>query len=226
MLENFQEILSKQFARNELGLLGERGKVPLKNLTSLMVTGVTHGSFGFVLDELSDQKKMFDTTLKNVVGEVIKLVQSISSIDESLFEKAVETLDSRTLEAVKRFFVNLDSNTATVRMVDDINDFTLDEESIARARLRAEKTQIDEEVDKEYKGILKGILPNHLRFEFDIKDGETISGSITKEAVEQLEKEAFLIPKKCIIKVKERLVKPLNRPPRMVYRIIEFTSIK
>lgn len=227
-LEHFQELVSKQFAKAELGALGERGRVPLKDLTTLMVTGVTQGSFGFLLDELSDQEQMFDTALKEMVSEVMNVIESAGSVDELVFEEAAETLDPRTLMALRDFFVGLDSSAATVRIVDDERDFSLDEGAVHRARVRTEATQIEEE-DTEISGTLIGFLPEHRRFELQTPSGETIYGSATKESTEQysltLQSGDPAIGKRCTAKVRKRTVRPLNRPARLVYRLLEFTTL-
>lgn len=227
-LEQFQELVSKHFAKAELGALGERGKVPLKDITTLMVTGVTKGSFGFLLDELNDQMPMFDTALKEMVSEVMNIIESAGSVDELVFEEAAETLDPRTLMALRDFFVGLDSNAATVRIVNDVRDFSLDDAAIHRARVRTEATQIEEE-DTEISGTLIGFLPEHRRFELQTPSGETIYGSTTKESTEQysltLQRGDPAIGKICSAKVRERTVRPLNRPPRLVYRLLEFTTL-
>jgi len=228
ILENFQEIVSKQFAKAELGAIGERGRVPMKNVTTLMVTGVTQGSFGFLLDELSDQTQMFDTVLKDTVNDVLHIIESAAASDEIIFEEAAETIDPRTLLALRDFFIELDSGAATVRLVDDLRDFSLDEVAVHRARVRTEATQIEED-DIEITGILIGFLPEHRRFEIQMVTGETIYGSATSESTEQftrtLQSGNPAIGKKCIAKLKQRTVKPFNRLPRIVYRLLEFNTL-
>ncbi len=227
-LERFQEILSKQFAKAELGSLGERGRVPLKDLTTLMVTGVTAGSFGFLLDELTEQSQMFDTALKEMVAEVMRIIEATGSTDEAAFEEAAESLDPRTLMALKEFFVDLDSSAATVRMVDDARDFSLNQADVRRARIRTEATQIDEN-DTEITGILMGFLPEHRRFELSLGSGETLYGSATKESTEQYVATLLsgnpVIGKNCTGRFRKRTVTPLNRPARLVYRLLEFLML-
>lgn len=222
-LNDFQEIVSKQYAKAELGILGKRGRVPLQNFTTLMLTGVTHGSFGFLLDELNDQSQMFDTALKETVNEVMDIINLTAVADDSEFEQIAETLDPRTLIALRDFFINLDSSAATVRLVDDDRDFSLDEKAVYNARVRTENTTIDEN-DTEFEGKLIGFLPIHRRFELELDSGDIISGSVTKEATEQYS--LTLIGKRCIAKVKERTVTPLNRPTRIVYRLSEFIVLE
>ncbi|MHB1055761.1 MAG: hypothetical protein ACYC6B_09940 [Thermoleophilia bacterium] len=227
LLDSFQDIISKQFAVAEMGSLGERGPVPLREFTTLMITGVTHGSFGFVLDELTDQDEMFDSALKEIVREVLTTIEFVSSFDEVVFEEAIERLDARTLASLKTFFNELDSNTATIRMVDDDRDLSLDENAIHRARLRIEDTTIEEN-EVEIKGLLIGFLPEHKRFELRIESGELIFGTASKLSTEQFnaapQSGGAVIGKRCVIRAEQRTIIPVNRPMREVYKLIEFIS--
>lgn len=171
---------------------------------------------------------MFDTVLKDTVNDVLHIIKSAGASDEIIFEEAAETIDPRTLLALRDFFVELDSGAATVRLVDDLRDFSLDEAAVHRARVRTEATQIEED-DIEITGILIGFLPEHRRFEIQMVTGETIYGSATSESTEQftqtLQSGNPAIGKKCIAKLKQRTVKPFNRLPRLVYRLLEFHTL-
>lgn len=225
MLDQFQELVARAFAKTELGLLGERGPIPLRKATNLMVTEVAKGSFGFVLDELSDQIEIEDTALKRVVEEVATVLERTASPNELDFEEVSETLDARMLIALKDFFVTLDTANATIRIVEDVADFTLDEQSIRRARMRTEATSIDES-DLVLDGVLEGFLPDHRKFELRVEASQVIYGSVAKEAAEQYA--AFLsagqppIGRRWRVRVRRRIVSPLNRPAREVNKLLEF----
>jgi hypothetical protein len=227
MLEQFQELIARSFAKSELGLLGERGPIPMRHSSNLMVTEVARGSFGFVLDELSDQSEIEDTALKTMVEEVATVIERTASPNDLEFEEVAESLDARMLIALKDFFVTLDSADATVRVVDDVADFSLDHQSIHRARARTEATSIDER-DLFFEGILEGFLPDHRKFELRVGPAQVIYGSVSKEAAEQYA--AFIstgntpIGRRWQIKVRQRIIAPLNRPPREVNRLLEFIS--
>lgn len=228
-LERFQDIVSKQFAKAELGGMGERGVVPLKAATTLMVTGVSAGSFGFILDELDDHPPILDTGLKETVTEVLTLIESSSAVDVSAFDQAAETLDPRSLAALKEFFKDLDASGATMRIVDDAKNFCLDEQAVHRARERTEQTDI-EEGDVELVGRLTGFVRSPPRFELTMENGEVISGSAARGAIEQfstaLEGDARpAFGCLCRLKVTKRTVRPRNRPTRQVYRLVEFVGI-
>lgn len=227
-LAEFQDLVSKTYAKLELGGLGQRGRVPFRQNTDLMVTGLTHGSFGFVLDELADQHELHDTALKEVVGVVSNLLIGAGANSESEFELIAEDLDPRTLIALREFFKDMDSAGATVRVVGDESEFLLDEAAISRGRLRTEATQIDEEMIP-YEGVLIGFLPDHRRFELRDPNGVTIYGTATKTATEQFEaaigQGGSVIGANCRAKLLVRTVRPLQRPPRLAYRLMEFYRI-
>jgi hypothetical protein len=221
-LEQFQNLISKVFANSEVGGLGGRGKVPFKANSELMVTGLARGSFGFVLDEMSDQVQLESSQLTHVIDKTAHLLRDSAAHDDAVFESLLEELEPRTLIALRDLFTNLDSSKATIRVVEKELDFTLDTASIHRARVRIEATSI-EEVTTEIEGTLVGFLPEHRKFELADNSGKLFYGSATEEAVEQFLKATdTVIGNKCLVKVSVKTVAPLNRPPREVVRLVEF----
>ena len=223
-LEQFQNLIAKVFASNEVGALGERGKVPFKANSELMVTGLARGSFGFVLDEMSDQTQLESSQLSQVIDKASFLLRDTAAQDQAVFEALLEELEPRTLIALKEFFSNLDSNKATIRVVEQDLDFILDGPAIHRAKIRTEATSIEEKTS-DIEGILVGFLPEHRKFELQDKTGRLYYGSATKEAVDQFVKATdTVIGKHCLIRVTIKTVAPLNRPSREVNRLLEFLS--
>jgi len=221
-LEQFQNLIAKVFANNEVGDLGGRGKVPFKANSELMVTGLARGSFGFVLDEMNEQVQLESSELSHVIDKAALLLRDSAAQDEAVFESLLEELEPRTLIALRDIFSNLDSSKATIRIVEKELDFTLDGPSIHRAKIRTEATSIDESVT-EIEGVLVGFLPEHRKFELADNTGKLFYGSATKEAVEQFAKATeIVLGKSCQIKVTIKTVSPLNRPPREVFRLMEF----
>lgn len=222
VLEQFQNLISKVFAANQIGELGERGKAPFKASSKLMVTGLARGSFGFVLDEMSEQTQLETSQLSHVIDKAAFLLRDTAAQDEAVFEALLEDLEPRTLIALKELFSNLDTSRATIRVVEKDKDFTLDAAAIHRAKIRTEATSI-EEANNEIEGTLVGFLPEHRKFELREKTGKLIYGSASKEAVDQFEKTTeTVIGKQCLIKATIKTVAPLNRPPREVVRLLEF----
>jgi len=224
-LDGFQEIISKVYANLELGRMGSRGRVPLAGKTNLMITEVAKGSFGFVLDELNDQMEMADTALKKVVDDVAIILEKTGAIEDSSFEEVLEEIDDRTLISLKDFFKNLEKSEATLRVVEGSKEFVLDDDSVKRGKIRTESTFIDEN-EEVMEGVFIGFLPEHKKFEFKLNSGEVIWGTATKDVAESyansVEKGLSIINKKWRAKFDVRVVKPLNRPTKTLYRLLEF----
>ena len=227
-LEHYQEMVSRWYAKQELGVLGERGRIPMRASTNLMVTGLTHGSFGFVLEELSKQDELHETALKEVVSDVSHLLFTASAENDSEFERILEDLDSRTLVVMRDFFKELDSKEATIRVVEDKTEFSLDSMAIGRGRMRTEATEIEEKSEP-ISGVLLGLLPEHRRFELRVHDGETLYGTVTKDAAAQFDEAVqegrVSAQTYCEAECLVREVRPLNREARLTYRITRFNRI-
>lgn len=225
ILKEFNDIINRVQAVEVLGELGSRGKIPEVGESNLMITQITRGSFGFVLDELTNQQPMFETPLKRTVDIVSNIIEKTASVDDSEFEKILPDLDGRSLISLRNFFKIMHKRKANLRVVEGKKDFFLDEKAIHRALIRTESTSIKEETTL-IEGILLGFLPEHKKFEFRTTNNELIYGSVSKDAVEQyysyIKQGITPINMNWVIKVDERLIKPLNRKEKVVYRLISF----
>ncbi|MCB9442630.1 MAG: hypothetical protein H6669_00220 [Ardenticatenaceae bacterium] len=227
-LQHFQEIVTKSFATQTVGKLGERGKVPFDKEANLLVTGIAHGSFGFVLQEPTEQLEIFDTPLKEAVDFAVAAIVKSSSEDDDVFVELTEELNHRLLLALSHFFRELDNHNATVRLVDDHRDHKVDDTAIDRARLRIAGTTIEEEEEEPIEGTLIGFMPTQKRFEMILQD-EIISGSTTEEAATQFNnlvaESATPIGYKCLVQMEVRTIKPFNRERRNVYRLLSIEKV-
>jgi hypothetical protein len=222
-LSDFQDIIFKFFASLEFGQLGSRGKTAFTRNSQLMITQVAKGSFGFILDELSEQLTLTESSLKVTVEKAVKLIEDSAAQDQTNFDDSLKDLDHRTLVSLKNFFIDLDKNDATIRLVEGEKDFQLDEQAIKRARNRTENTSIDESTSI-LTGELLGLLPEHKRFEFKVSDGKTIIGTCSSEAAETYQERINSVApiKNCEIEVVIRKIKPINRQERTIYRLVNF----
>ncbi|MDN3617462.1 hypothetical protein ACFFUS_10840 [Vibrio gallaecicus] len=220
-LEKFQKLINKTFANKESGTLGERGKVPLKRNSNLMVTQVVKGSFGFVLDEVTDQIEITETALKNTVDDVLEMINTSAQNDEMLFEELVNNLDKRVLQSLKEFFEVLDKAKSTIRVVGDEKEYCLDSRLIHRARKRVESTDIVEN-DEEITLILSGFLPEHCKFEAKLENGDSIYGTVTKFAAKQFVHDYY--GAKLDVLIQRKVIKPLNGQERELIKIKEFRA--
>lgn len=219
-LENYQDLVSKTFARREAGSLGERGPVPFRQNTEMMVTGVTHGSFGFILDEMTEQSSLYETQLKQIVKEVSLTLEKFSADSDSEFLDFASEIDQRTVVSLRNFFQAMDSSSATLRIVEDIHELHLDSAAVRRARERSESATIDDEITS-IPGTAIHVLPDHRSFEFRTLTGEVIFGKASPDAVEAylnaIAVQVNVANSRMTAHMQVRTVHALNREPRSTY---------
>ncbi|MBX3498556.1 MAG: hypothetical protein KF889_03865 [Alphaproteobacteria bacterium] len=217
-LGKYQDIVSRQFAsRSEEGLLGDRGRVPLKELSALQIHGVVHGSFGFLLEERgSDQLTFVPTALRETLDEVTRAIEAFGMGTDEQYVQTIESMNRRVFAAVKDFYEVLHNAGATLRIVEGDKDDTFGPESISRGYDRSQRTNIEEREEK-LSGILLGILPNTMQFEFQPDGRDVISGktgpSISQSYLERIHADEKVVGSRCVAKV---LTKTTVRPTGQV----------
>ena len=115
-ISKFQDIVAKVLAR-ESGGLGQRGVVPNKAASTLHITNIVRGSFGFLLEEVSPQPSLMETSLKTAMDETSRLLRALGEPDEEQFRTVAETIDQRTLGTAREFFELMRQSGATLRLV-------------------------------------------------------------------------------------------------------------
>lgn len=162
----FQDIVAKVLA-HETGGLGQRGIVPNKAASTLHITNIVRGSFGFLFEEVQPQEQLVETPLKGAVDETTRLLDAFGEPDEERFRSAVETIDQRVLGTTREFFNLMRQSSATLRLVAGDTDRAFGAEAITRAAERATSTTV-EEADETIRGQLAGVLPDAHQFEFRV----------------------------------------------------------
>lgn len=175
----FQDLVSKVLAHKTSGL-GQRGVVPNKGSSTLHITGIVRGSFGFLLEEVRPQEQLIDTELKAAVDDTTALLDAFGEPSEERFEEAVAETDERVLGTARDFFELLKQADATMRIVNGDQDRSFNRVAVSRASERAKSTQI-KETEEHLPGKLSGTLPNFFQFDFEAESGETLRGRISRK---------------------------------------------
>ena len=225
-IEQFQKIVSQRFAAHEQGPLASKGRVPFSGDTQLLVTDVVRGSFGFVLQAPESEIDAHDdTALKAVVDEVAATLSGMCASDEAQFNRAAAGLDDRQIGALQAFFKLLDSEGASLRLVEGERDFELDRAAVSRARERVEGLAVVDRT-RQIDGQIIGWLGYSGQFELAPHDGgEVIRGTINRETLERVEREgtnAYKAHVKATLKERELTVR--NRSPKLTYTLIGFDA--
>lgn len=187
VIDQFQELVAIRFAEIDGGSVGTRGPLPQRARSDLLITDVARGSVGFILEEVgSENHSLLDTPLKNIVDEVCDFIFRLSSADEERFVSFTDVVDQRLLTAFETFFSTLDSSGATLRVVENEREFSLDREEVVRAHIRTQSLQLIER-EESFSGTLY-ILPGSRRFELHSSDvgSDVIRGSISRQCLDAL----------------------------------------
>jgi hypothetical protein len=225
-LEFFQNAVSTQLAASQ-GSLGARGPIPLRARGQLLVTDVTRGSIGFVLEEAQPEGQLVDTQLKSALDGVVDVIHRIGSPDEEAFETVVEAVDNRVLNSVKSFLKLMDEAGATLRVVEGKRDFSLQREAIEIARQRVDDLEIDEDTIEQTGTFY--LLPNSRRFELHLSGGGVLRGILSNEVAEQMinakgTPRPGIIGSVSTVRLRQRKITARGREPRFSYRLIEFAA--
>jgi hypothetical protein len=176
----FQDLVSMVHAHDTVGL-AERGTVPRRSSSTLHITNIVRGSFGFLLEEMQPQYQMLDSSLKTAVDEATRLLMAFGEDDEEDFRSAVEEIDQRVLAASGEFFDLMRKSGATVRLVSGDTDRSFGSDVVARAVERARTTTVVDG-DDVVRGQLAGVLPESHQFEFRAADERgTIRGKVDRD---------------------------------------------
>lgn len=175
----FQDLVAKVLA-HENGGLGQRGIVPNRGASTLHITNIVRGSFGFLLEEVNHQHNLVETSLKAAVDDTTRLLDAFGEPDEEAFRTAVEAIDERVLGTAREFFSLMRQRGATLRIVAGDRDNSFGASAVARAADRATSTVL-REGEELIGGQLAGVLPDAHQFEFRAEgDLGTLRGRIDR----------------------------------------------
>lgn len=207
-VSKFQDLVAKVMAQ-EVGALGQRGVVPNKAASTLHITNVARGSFGFVLEEVHAQAQLVDTPLKSAVDEAVQLLDAFGELDEARFQATIETIDQRVLGTAREFFDLMRQGGATLRLVAGMSDHSFGAEAVNRAAERATSTTV-EDTEEHVQGQLAGVLPEAHQFEFRVADDRgVIRGKVDRalapDALAQFNRDMVNIDARASLEVKRVL---------------------
>jgi hypothetical protein len=198
VLQDYQELVAKHVAF-EGGQLAERGRLPdqIHQQARMNVTGLVHGSFGFVLQEDNGaQIGMFESAAQKAVRSVTDLLTQVADADGRQFDARLDELDIRIFQTLKRFVSTLHRARSTLRVAEDQRELKLDIPSVERAFERVSQVEV-EELDEVAEGELLGLVPVQRRFEFRRgDDGELLQGrvapNLSADYLERIEREGLI----------------------------------
>ncbi len=193
MIATYQDLITKVWASADTDLAA-RGPVPFKRGADLHVTGIVHGSVGFLLEEIDEAgEPLFETPLRQAAAAATDLLLHFADENDRSFEQAIETVSPRVFSSLRSFFEFVHRDEAVLRVVEGEHDRLFDRTAIERAYRRIEASNVDEEMYAA-EGELLGVIPIGRRFEFQTAEG-IISGKVglkfSQSYVERVSQEQF-----------------------------------
>ena len=209
-LNMYQELISKQMASMETGGLAQRGPVPSRSAGKLNITSLVHGSFGFQLEEeSSDEPEFVDSAVKQSISIVDDMISAFSSGSDQLYLNALSQVDGRVLISLKKFYNTLYKDSASLKIIEDDRDITINPSSILLAISRINDVEI-QDTELSIIGELLGLAPVQRRFDFRPSDGSpVISGQagqrLSNDYLERLHSETRLPGRIYVAKMMRRV---------------------
>lgn len=219
----FQELVSKQFATMERGVMANVGPVPLRGNSELLLTNVARGSFGVILEEADGNESLTESELHIAVSKVAMDIQGAAQVDATAFEEMLGEVDARYFATLSQLFRLFDDSNATVRMVESQNDISLDSQAVHRGRERTDAAIMNDDDDVRFSGRLF-LLPAARKFELKvIGTEESIHGNVSSEFsrsyLDRIGAEG-VVNRDWIVRLKSRSITRPNSTPQVRYTLM------
>lgn len=180
-IDAFQRTVATAFAvQASDGRVGQRGPTISSEMAALHITGVVHGSFGFVLEEIDPRGDQWtDSALKAAADAAVRILERVSSPDEEDAEAALEEVNDRLFVNIRDFVKLIHDNQASLTIAERERSLELSGPALQRAYERVANAIIEDE-ELTLQGILQGVLPGARRFEFQ-GGGFDIQGKVARD---------------------------------------------
>jgi hypothetical protein len=177
-VNKFQDLVAMMMAQEDKPL-AVSGPIPNRSASTLHITNVTRGSFGFLLEEIEPQGQVANTSLKVAVDSTTRLLAALGSGDEDHFREVAETVDQRALNTAHEFFSLVRGHGARFRIVAGVAEQSFSDSAMILATERASTTRVMH-VEELLEGQFGGALPEAHLFELRAAHG-TISGNVSAD---------------------------------------------
>jgi hypothetical protein len=186
MLDQYQALVGTIAAEKGGAIVAAKGQVPRAFTSRLFIRDMLRGSVGFLLEEPTpDQSSLVPTLLKDAVEDATAALNDLASGESEKFEKRVDSLSPRAVNAVKKIIKTLNEADAEIKIVGTDGEVRLDREKVARLNIRLNEFEVFE-AREEMKGMLLGILPDRQQYEFKVgEDGPIIFGPVSEDLDER-----------------------------------------
>lgn len=150
------------------------------NIPQLYITGVARGSFGFVVQDMSEQTELFKTKTSDLLENFSKMLKGFCSSDDDLFKESIDFMEIKSIKTSGKFVKYMaDSGVNFNFIINDTENFFQNSE-LKLGETRAENAEIQEE-SLSLRAELLGILPISHSFELRNENGDIIKGGVSRD---------------------------------------------
>jgi hypothetical protein len=223
-VDYFQDLISKQFANEQLGSMGQRGPVPLRSTSDMLLTDVARGSIGLILEEADRNESLTDSELTVAVKKVTEDIAATAGDSSEGFEELLEQVDPRYFGSLSALFKHLDDSRASLRLVEGDQEFDLSPVAIHRGRERTDAAVLHDDDNVRMRGRLF-LLPAHKKFELVVSGAaEILYGNVSREFarehLEELMRRNDVVGREWEVRLKTRTITRPNREPQTKYTLL------
>lgn len=221
IIQGIQGLVSSIVASRQ-GSNANKGPIKDREKSTLHITGIVRGSFGFVIEPIARQMDMFEAETSRALNSAAQMLVSISDPFVDLDNDPVlADASDRVLENLSKMIDHLSTSNATLSLSTPSISHVIAEREISISRKKLDVTQVEEKIVKKV-GILNGILPESHRFELNV-DGEIITGPVARmiPTSNLQDWNASAAGKKVTLKLRERILIRKGEVVRTTYLLLE-----
>lgn len=228
-LTEFQKMITGQWASSGERALNRKGPISSAKSSHLRMTGIVHGSFGFLLEETDfDRPPMFDSSLKEATDKVLKLIDGFAGVDDEAFSTVLNEMDSRIFTSLKRFIKSLHREGASLRLLENMEEVNIGGERLQRAFDRIESVTATED-EFVISATLIGVTPIHREFELRANnDQQLITGrfdeNISQDFLERIEREELALGQSWSVRLRKTEIRKLEGSVKVTYVMTSITK--
>ena len=163
--------------------LPPRGRIPNGDDCRLMITGTVPGSFGFQVEDASQQLRFIgeSSPVELAIEQIQSILAASVGTDEQLTDAVADT-DQRAISALSDFLKTVADGSAVCTLMFKDNEFRFrDTNQVRRSQKRLSRDIVANDVI--LIGHFRGFLPDALQAEFHIKNTEDAKAGFLAEKI-------------------------------------------
>ncbi len=173
VVSDFDNVVRFAWGIQKHGNLAKVGPIKGQKDAKTYIVATPRGSFGFELQTLADE------SLDVAMQATTRAIFAAKGGEEDL-DAAAELLGERSFVALGKFFETIKRAHAKMRLVTAQREESFNTSDVELAALRTAQTKWESQEDVPLSGTFLGVLPHSKTFDFQVADGETISGRVSE----------------------------------------------